>query len=126
MYPDSLSGETLACSRPSVAFPSTTWQIVRETPLLPQCHNCKINLILHLKIHYIHFMARGGKTTNKIEDYNKNAARIRKLTNKTNKTLKITITYVVQLLAMCKETIKRKEKATPTDERLLQQKMNSE
>ena len=70
-------------------------------------------------------MARGGKTTNKIEDYNKNAARIRKLTNKTNKTLKFTITYVVQLLAMCKETIKRKEKATPTDERLLQQKMNS-
>ena len=70
-------------------------------------------------------MARGRKTTNKIEDYNKNAARIRKLTNKTNKTLKITIIYAVQLLAMCKETIKRKEKATPTDERLLQQKMNS-
>ena len=68
-------------------------------------------------------MARGGKTANKIEDYNKNAARIRKLTNKT---LKITITYAVQLLVMCKETIKRKEKATPTDERLLQQKMNSE
>ena len=71
-------------------------------------------------------MARGGKTTNKIEDYNKNVARIRKLTNKTNKTLKITITYAVQLLAMYKEKIKRKEKATPTDERLLQQKMNSE
>ena len=62
-------------------------------------------------------MARGGKTTNKIEDYNKDAARIRKLTNKTNKTWKITITYVVRLLAMCKETIKGKEKATPTDER---------
>ena len=71
-------------------------------------------------------MARGGKTTNKIEDYNKNVARIRKLTNKTNKTLKITITYAVQLLAMYKEKIKRKENATPTDERLLQQKMNSE
>ena len=71
-------------------------------------------------------MVRGGKTTNKIEDYNKNVARIRKLTNKTNKTLKITITYAVQLLAMCKEMIKRKEKATPTDKRLLQQKMNSE
>ena len=55
-------------------------------------------------------MARGGKTTNKIEDYNKNAARIRKLTNKTNKTLKFTITYVVQLLAMCKETIKEKKR----------------
>ena len=71
-------------------------------------------------------MACGGETTNKIEGYNKNAARIRKLTNETNKTLKITITYAVQLLAMCKEMIKRKEKATPTDERLLQQKMNSE
>ena len=71
-------------------------------------------------------MARGGKTTNEIEDYNKNVARIRKLTNKTNKTLKITITYAVQLLAMYKEKIKRKEKATPADERLLQQKMNSE
>ena len=68
-------------------------------------------------------MARGGKTANKIKDCNKNAARIRKLMNKT---LKITITYAVQLLAMCKETIKRKGKATPTDERLLQQKMNSE
>ena len=92
-------------------------------PLLPQCHNYKINLVLYSKIHYIHFVARGGKTTNKIKDYNKNAARIRKLTNKT---LKIIITYAVQLLAMCKEMIKRKEKATPTDERLLQQKMNSE
>ena len=68
-------------------------------------------------------MARGGKTTNKIEDYNKSAARVKKLTNKT---LKITITCTVQLLAMFKETVKRKEKATPTDERLLQQKMNSE
>ena len=63
-------------------------------------------------------MACGGETTNKIEDYNKNAARIRKLTSETNKTLKITITYAVQLLAMCKETIKRKEKATPTKDEL--------
>ena len=58
-------------------------------------------------------MACGGKTTNKIKDYSKNAARIRKLMNKT---LKITITYAV--LAMCKETIKRKGKATPTKDEL--------
>ena len=65
--------------------------------LLPQRRNCKINLILYSKIHYIDFSARGGKTN-----------------------------YAFQLLAMHKETIKWKEKTTPTDERLLQQKMNSE
>ena len=46
-----------------VAIPSTMWWIVRETLLLPQCHNCRINLTLYSSIHYIDFMASGGKTT---------------------------------------------------------------